>query len=172
MMSDGTPEPTTSRSSTTEVFDDYLTCFRSGIFEGVSHLPVAEQRSSRLRSGWTPLELMKHLTYVERRWLEWGFLGADVGDPWGDRAEGRWTVSHDETAESLAKELLAQGDRSRGVIYGTDLSERGQPGPRWNGDEPATLERILLHLLQEYARHLGHLDIVVELVGDATSPES
>jgi hypothetical protein len=49
---------------------------------------------------------MKHLTYVERRWLEWGFLGADVGDPWGDRAEGRWAVSDDETTESLAKELL------------------------------------------------------------------
>jgi hypothetical protein len=28
---------------------------------------------------------------------------------------------------------------------------------------PPALERILLHLLQEYARHLGHLDIVSEL---------
>ena len=30
---------------------------------------------------------------------------------------------------------------------------------------PPTLERILLHLIQEYARHLGHLDIVSELAG-------
>ena len=115
---------------------------------------------------------MRHLTYVERRWLEWGFLGADVGDPWGDRAEGRWAASDDDTLESLTKALLAQGDRSLTVICGSVLSERGQPGPRWDGEEPSTLERILFHLLQEYARHLGHLDIIVELWGDTTSPES
>jgi hypothetical protein len=39
----------------------------------------------------------------------------------------------------------------------------GQPGDRWDGADPATLERVLFHLLQEYARHLGHLDIVTEL---------
>jgi len=39
----------------------------------------------------------------------------------------------------------------------------GKPGERWAGADPATLERVLFHLLQEYARHLGHLDIVVEL---------
>ena len=39
----------------------------------------------------------------------------------------------------------------------------GTPGPRWEGADPATLERILVHLVQEYARHLGHLDIVAEL---------
>jgi hypothetical protein len=38
----------------------------------------------------------------------------------------------------------------------------GQPGERWDGHDPPTLERILFHLLQEYARHLGHLDIVTE----------
>ena len=36
-------------------------------------------------------------------------------------------------------------------------------GTRWDGADPATLERILFHLLQEYARHLGHLDVVTEL---------
>ena len=33
-------------------------------------LPSGELRRSRLPSGWTPLELLKHLTYVEMRWLE------------------------------------------------------------------------------------------------------
>jgi len=36
------------------------------------------------------------------------------------------------------------------------------------GRDPASLERILFHLLQEYARHLGHLDIVCELFDDST----
>jgi hypothetical protein len=48
------------------------------------------------------------------------------------------------------------------------LTDVGQPGPRWEGQPPPTLERVLLHLVQEYARHLGHLDIVVELAGGPT----
>ena len=62
---------------------------------GIPFAPVesgrwsAELRSSRLPSGWTPLELVKHLRYVELRWLEWGFEGRDVGDPWGDREGDR-----------------------------------------------------------------------------------
>jgi hypothetical protein len=48
------------------------------------------------------------------------------------------------------------------------LTDVGQPGERWDGNPPATLERVLFHLLQEYARHLGHLDIVAELAGGTT----
>jgi hypothetical protein len=44
----------------------------------------------------------------------------------------------------------------------------GQPGERWASQPPATLERVLFHLLHEYARHLGHLDIVTELAGGQT----
>ncbi len=39
----------------------------------------------------------------------------------------------------------------------------GKPGERWDGADPPTLDWVLFHLLQEYARHLGHLDIVTEL---------
>jgi len=56
-----------------------------------------------------------------------------------------------------------QAARSRAVIESHPLDEAGQPGERWDGADPATLERILFHLLQEYARHVGHLDIVTEL---------
>jgi hypothetical protein len=60
-------------------------------------------------------------------------------------------------------DLREQGARSRAIIESHDLDEVGKPGERWAGADPATLERVLFHLLQEYARHLGHLDIVVEL---------
>ena len=51
-------------------------------------------------------------------------------------------------------------------IWAHDLADIGQPGERWGeGTDPATLERVLFHLVQEYARHVGQLDIVCELVG-------
>lgn len=162
------PEPTAPSRSRAEVFLTYLGYFRSLLVSRLASLPDDELRRSRLPSGWTPIELLKHLRYVEFRWLEWGFQGQDVAAPWGDQRDGRWYVAPDETLARLVTELHDQAARSNAIIETHDLDEVGQPGERWDGAEPATLERILFHLLQEYARHLGHLDIVCELAGGQT----
>ncbi|TDC37339.1 DUF664 domain-containing protein [Micromonospora sp. 15K316] len=159
------PEPTAPAAGRAEVFLRYLDYFREGVVAKLSALPEAELRRSSLPSGWTPLELAKHLRYVELRWIEWGFQGRDVGDPWGDRREERWYVAPEETREQLLAALRAQGAHTRAVVAGTGLDVHGAPSERWAGAEPPPLERVLFHLLQEYARHLGHLDIVTELAG-------
>lgn len=157
------PEPTVPQASRTDVLLGYLDYFRSVLVAKVSGLPEQELRSSRLPSGWSPLELVRHLTYVERRWLVWGFEGRPVPDPWGDERDGRWHLPEDATTTSLLAALAAQAEQTRAVGRQHDLSERGRPGERWDGASPASLERVLLHLVQEYARHVGHLDIVHEL---------
>jgi uncharacterized damage-inducible protein DinB len=159
------PEPTDSRESRSAVFVGYLDYFRAVLVAKVGELAPADRSRSRLPSGWTPLELVKHLSYVERRWLEWGFEGADVDDPWGDARAGRWCVAPDEDLSVLAAELDRRAAITRAIVEQHDLTEVGQPGPRWEGAPPPSLERILFHLLQEYARHVGQLDIVVELAG-------
>jgi uncharacterized damage-inducible protein DinB len=158
------PSPTVPVDSRAEVLLGYLDYFRSVLVDKLSGLTDQDLRHSRLPSGWAPIELLKHLTFVERRWLEWGFEGAAVADPWGDSRDGRWYVGAEERLDDLVSALHDQAMRSRTVVERHDLAEVGQPGERWDGDDPATLERILLHLLQEYARHVGHLDIVRELV--------
>lgn len=158
------PSPTDPVASRAEVFLGYLDYFRSVLVDKLEGLPDSELRHSRLPSGWTPIELLKHLSYVELRWLEWGFEGRDVAEPWGDRRGDRWYVAPDETLSDLVDGLRVQAARSRAVVEAHDLSEVGQPGERWDGADPATLERILFHLVQEYARHAGHLDIVREII--------
>ena len=54
-----------------------------------------------------------------------------------------------------------------GVLGSYPLDEVAPPGPRFEGD-PAPLSWICFHVLQEYARHVGHLDVVVELAGGPT----
>jgi hypothetical protein len=147
------------------MFLRYLDYFRESTLDKVSALAETDLRSSRLPSGWTPLELLKHLRYVELRWIEWGFEGHDVGDPWADRRDDRWHVDPEETRGDLAAALRTQGAHTRAVVEASDLAAVGAPGPRWDGADPPPLERVLFHLLQEYARHLGHLDIVAELAG-------
>jgi uncharacterized damage-inducible protein DinB len=162
------PSATDPADSRAEVFTRYLAFFRDRLTEKVRELPAEELRNSRLPSGWTPLELVKHLTYVERRWLEWGFAGRAVPDPWGDQRDDRWYVAPEETRDSLLADLAVQAERSQALIDNHDPDEVGQPGERWDGKPPATLERVLFHLTQEYARHVGHLDIVCELAGGPT----
>ena len=162
------PEPTDPVGSRAEVFLRYLDYFRSRLAAKLRTLPAAELRAAAVPSGWTPLELLKHLRYVELRWLEWGFEGRPVDDPWADEQDGRWHVGPDETLASLLAGLQDQAARTHAIVGAHDLDEAGQPGDRWDGADPPTLERVLFHLLQEYARHLGHLDIVIELVtGDS-----
>jgi uncharacterized damage-inducible protein DinB len=162
------PSPTEPLGSPTDVLLAYLTYERARLIELVASLDEQERSRSRLPSGWTPLELLKHLTHVERRWLEWGFTGERLDDPWGDRRDDRWFVAPTETFAVLLTALNDRAERSHQIISSHALSERGQPSERWDGAEPATLDRIVLHLIYEYARHLGHLDIVCELVGVTT----
>jgi uncharacterized damage-inducible protein DinB len=165
------PEPTELANSRSETLLRYLEFFRGRVLELVGSLQPGTSRRSPLPSAWTPIELVRHLTYVELRWLQWGFAGRAVPAPWGDEQDGRWYVSPDEPDAAVFDALRTQGERSREIVAAADLEQPGVPGPRWDGAEPATLERVLLHLIQEYARHLGQLDVVVELANGSAGGE-
>ena len=162
------PEPTGPASSRTEVLLRYLDYFRSVVLAKTDGLSEDQLRGSVLPSGWSPLELVKHLTYVELRWLEWGFEGRPVRDPWADNDGDRWQVGADETSQELFDALVRRGEETAAIARRHDLAEIGVPGERWDGADPASLERVLLHLVQEYARHAGHLDVVRELLDGTT----
>jgi hypothetical protein len=156
--------PTDHVSSADQVFLAYLDYFREAIAEKLSGLDEGALRSSLLPSGWSPIELLKHLVAMERRWMVWGFEGEHVDDPWFDRRDDRWYVGPDETVADLLDALRAGGQRTRAIVEGLTLDDVGMPGERWDGADPPRLERVLFHVLQEYARHLGHLDVVRELI--------
>ncbi len=158
------PEPSTHTGDPGELFALYLDWYRATAIAKVRALDESERRTSRLPSGWTPLEMLTHLAHMERRWFVWGFLGEDVGDPWGDRRGDRWHVPDDVRLDDLASLLHGVGKRTSGVLGSTPLTQQAPPGPRFT-EEPATLGWICFHVLQEYARHVGHLDIAVELAG-------
>ena len=61
--------------------------------------------------------------------------------------------------------LREVGGVPREVLAAHGLDERRPARPALRGGEPATLAWICFHVLQEYARHAGHLDVAVELAG-------
>jgi Protein of unknown function (DUF664) len=154
-----------------EVLLGFLDYYRSVIARKVEGLTDAELRESRLPSGWSPLELVKHLVYMERRWLRWGFLAEQVPDPRGDEDEaGRWHAGPGDTAADLVAALHAAGERTREIASAADLADISAAGGRFTDDDTRprpTLAWILVYVLQEYSRHAGHLDIARELIDGA-----
>lgn len=164
------PEPSKANVDTKTLFLDYLDYYRAAIAAKLDGLSETELRNSRLPSGWTPLELVKHLVFMERRWLQWGFAAEQVSDPWGDNdAQGNWYVGPDESAHALITALHEGGQRTRQIVEPADLDASSAVGGRFqSGEEAPALVWVLFHVLQEYARHAGHLDIARELVDGTT----
>ncbi|KOT90832.1 Mini-circle protein [Streptomyces sp. NRRL F-5755] len=145
----------------------YLDFYRDAVLRKLEGMSEAELRNSRLPSGWAPLGLLKHLAYVELRWLRWGFSGEPVEEPWGDVKVRRepWHIEPTETFDDIRTFFLEQCARSRLIVAGARLEDGAATlGGRVPAEEDRpTLMWILFHLLQEYARHAGHLDIAREL---------
>ncbi|GAB7051900.1 DinB family protein [Catenuloplanes indicus] len=149
-----------------ELFLTYLDYYRSSIADTVAGLSEEQLRDYRLPSGWSPIELVKHLVHMERRWLVWGVAGAAVTDPWGESADERWTVRPDESIDDLLAQLRAGGAGTRRIIGNRALSASSATGGRFpkGKQAPPSVAAVLFHVLQEYARHAGHLDIARELI--------
>ena len=90
--------------------------------------------------------------------------------PLGRPGTGRTLVDQD-SLESLLARLEAGAARTESVLREHPLDARAALGGRFDADPP-TLHAIGFHVLQEYARHVGHLDVVRELVDGAVGEDA
>ncbi|KQV76207.1 Mini-circle protein [Aeromicrobium sp. Root344] len=165
------PEPGPDTVDPAATFLAYLDYFRSEVRRKVADLDGQALRTSPLPSGWTPIQLVAHLVHMERRWFVWGFLAEQVDEPWGDHvdglATGAWAT--DRSLEDLLAALADGGRRTTEIVRAHDLLDEAALGGRFPAGEPApTLLSILFHVMQEYGRHMGHLDVVRELIDGTT----
>jgi uncharacterized damage-inducible protein DinB len=171
---DGLParaEPEPGLGNESAHFVAYLAYFRATVVEKARSLPDPELRRPLLPSGWTPLELLQHLAYMERRWFTWGFLGEAVPDQWGDSqdsASAAWFVPPRRTLGDVVALLEQQAARTTALLTSASLDDVAATTGRFAEGDPPSLRWICFHVLQEYARHTGHLDVAVELAGGHT----
>ncbi|MFI9813486.1 GNAT family N-acetyltransferase [Saccharothrix variisporea] len=161
-------EPPTDLADPVDLLVRYLDFYRATVLRKLDGLTDEQLRTSRVPSGWSPLGLVKHLAYVELRWLRWGFDGEEIARPYGDPdVEHAEFVVDGETADQVRTFYLEQCARSREIVAAARLDDRMA---RWRVETlpTPTLAWILFHLLQEYARHVGHLDVVRELTDGVT----
>jgi uncharacterized damage-inducible protein DinB len=116
--------------------------------------------------------MLKHLAYVESWWSTGVFRGEEPGEPWGSvdwEADNDWDwhSAVDDSPEelwALYEAEVAAADRIYAAAGLDDLAGRanGRTGERSN------LRWILLHLVEEYARHNGHADLIRESIDGQT----
>jgi hypothetical protein len=164
-------EPPETVADPRELLLGYLDYYRAAVLRKLDGMSEAELRGSRLPSGWSPLALLRHLAFVERRWFRWGFAAEAVDPISGDRDPdtGVFQVAADESVEDVKAFYLDECARSREIVARADLSDLAATGEGFNPpDDIPALAWILFHMLGEYARHVGQLDVVRELADGAT----
>ena len=80
--SEGAPAPLdgpgTKVADPRELLVGYLDWYRETLMRKLDGLSEAQLRTPVDPLGWSPLGLVKHLGWVERRWMRWGFAAEDV----------------------------------------------------------------------------------------------
>ncbi|WP_406285300.1 DinB family protein [Streptomyces sp. NBC_00209] len=144
----------------------FLAAQRASVKAVVDGLDAHALTTSDLPSGWTPLGLVEHLGHAERHWFQEVVAGAAEPLPWDDDHPPLTTPRSPEVVFAFYEEQCRHSDE---VIARTALTappSRRHPEPV--GEEIADLRGVILHMIEETARHAGHLDIVRELLDGCT----
>ncbi|TQM78479.1 uncharacterized protein DUF664 [Saccharothrix saharensis] len=144
----------------------FLEAQREAVPAILDGLDEAALTTAVLPSGWTPLGVVEHLGHAERHWFQEIVLGHAEPLPWPDDAPPLTTPRSPEEVFAFYR---AQCARSNAVLAATPLSARPvgrHPDPL--GAETTDLRRIVLHVIEETARHAGHLDAARELLDGRT----
>ena len=115
-------------------------------------------------SGLSLLGLVRHLTATEHGWFLNTFGGLPDPPPGGDDPDADFLVGPDETADGIVSTYVRTCQRARELTSGADLDAVIHHGP----GQSVNLRAIMLHMIQETARHAGHADIIRETLDGAT----
>lgn len=113
--------------------------------------------------------LVSHLRWVEHSWLEVVFLGGSTeGNPQfqEEPEDADMMPADDVPLARLVAEYEAQCARTDEIVAAASLDDIGRHTGHKDGQ--ASLRWILLHLIEETARHAGHLDLIRELLDGET----
>jgi Protein of unknown function (DUF664) len=113
---------------------------------------------------WTPdgrllplLGIVRHLTHVEWRWIDGGFLGAEVS-----HADDELLGVDELTVAATVAAYRVRAELTEHVVRSLPLDAPHPYGP------DVDLRWVVLHLINETARHAGHADAVRELLDGTT----
>jgi uncharacterized damage-inducible protein DinB len=124
------------------------------------------RRTVRPESATSISAVVSHLAWTERHWFERSFAGQEPPDALPHVAESSGWDYGGATLAHLLANYAAQCERSDAIIAAHSLDELEAYVPE--GNSVVSLRWIVCHMIEETARHLGHLDTLRERADGVT----
>lgn len=116
-------------------------------------------------SGTSLLGIVKHLAYVERWWFQAVLGQREVEFPWSeDDPDADWRIEQDESVDDIINLYRGEFAESQAILEGIGSLDDLFP----QGDDQISARRVVIHMIEETARHAGHADILRELIDGST----
>jgi hypothetical protein len=159
------PEPQAGERATLEQFLDYQ---RQVVTAQLGDLTDEQARSRVLPdTDMTAAGILRHLSWAEDRWFQNRLLGVPLPAHWASSnttdADTSFHTTDGDTVDHLLALYATTCERSRAAAAQVDL-DTVAAAPSSDG-EHASLRWILVHLIEEIARHAGHLDLIRDALG-------
>jgi uncharacterized damage-inducible protein DinB len=151
----------------------YLSQQRYGLRLTAYGLTDDQARSVPTRSSLSVGGLIKHVTAMERNWMDIVLQRRSSEGPNVDKYRDDFTMTAEQTLQEILDDYERCAAETAEIIAG--IADLGQPVPvpkdvPWFPDDVDawSVRWVLLHLIEEIARHAGHADIVREHVDGGT----
>lgn len=140
---------------------------RRALIETVRGLSDRDAHRRLVPSLTTPISLIKHAAAAERIWFQrfWAGLEAQDCDGYSERDEGTFAVADHESLSDVIAEFERASRRSREIASRFGLDDT-RDNPR---EGTVSMRWTLLAMVEEFARHAGHGDILREQLDAATT---
>ncbi|MEV0248759.1 DinB family protein [Nocardia sp. NPDC050712] len=144
------------------LLENMLDYNREALIDSVRGLSDTDARRRLVASLTTPISVIKHAAAAERIWFQrfWAGLDESECDGYSRRDEGTFTVADDESLADVIAEFERASRRSRTIASRFDL-DATMDNPR---EGRVSMRWTLLAMIQEFARHAGHGDILREQI--------
>lgn len=158
------PDPPVDADEKTTL-SSFLDWYRDAMVRKIEGLDREAATRKLVPSSTTLLGMVKHLGFVERGWFQGVFLGEPIqrlrtpADP-----DAEFRIEPDEDVEGIVNQYVEAYVRSRAIVDTANLEDHARRPDRSN----YTLRWIMVHMIEETARHAGHADILREQIDGAT----
>lgn len=148
-----------------DTLEGFLDWQRATVLWKLEGLSDADLRRPMTASGMTMLGVVKHLAYVERWWFQTVFLDRDVSYPWTDEdPDADFRIEPEESTADVLAVYTQETAEARAIVEAAPLDD-ASTHPKRSG---YSLRWIVTHMLEETARHNGHLDLMRESIDGVT----
>jgi uncharacterized damage-inducible protein DinB len=161
-------DPDATTTSERDSLTQYLDYQRETILLKTEGLTKAQLARKIPTSGLTLAGLLFHLALNEEAWFEVDFLGREAredfaGIDWDADPDYEFRTAVEKEPDWLRRRYREACDRARQVVAEASSLDDVSVTTRVDG-KPFTLRWVMLHLIEETARHAGHVDLLREAI--------